>query len=306
MIGAGRRDLDSLLKWVVDAAESTPQNEAGERILMAVIQKGLTRLQEIVQRSNGALNSIGEEIRGIGDEYQALDSQNLGKRDGSGEPVTARAVDFKAGPATEPPPIMPGRPVDPADPFIGDQRFGHWEAVIAPPYTGSTPPPLTDQYRPFPGGTPLKTGGTTGWYTPGKSWVADEPYAQLQEEFRFRIAGTEATTYTRMVNENGAWQQERWVRNVYEYQRNTQMLFGGDVTFKGTDGDLGGIPAIPKIDHDWKPIALNQIATLSAQNTGTAYYLPDGCGGQFTYQGGVPIGGLSGLPPSPPIMTRPR
>jgi hypothetical protein len=41
---------------------------------------------------------------------------------------------------------------------------------------------------------------------------------------------------------------------VYEYQKNTQMAFGGDAPVKGTGGDIGGIPTIPKIDYGGCPV----------------------------------------------------
>lgn len=207
-----------------------------------------------------------------------------------------------------PGPSPAGRAPDPTDPFMDDPRFGHWEDV-PPPYTGS-PPPLQQQYRPYPDGAPLKVGPTTGMYTPGKTWIADSdaPAAQAQEEYRFKLAGQQATTVTRTVYDDGHWQQQRWVQNVYEYQRNTSIVFGGDVGMKGVEGeqgDVGGLPPIQNIDQHWKPISLPQIATLSGGNAGTTYYLPDGCGGNVTFAGGVPQGS-SGLPPKPPIMTAPR
>lgn len=305
VVESGRRDLENVRQRVVDAAAAAPENQAGERMKLAIAQSGLAQLQEIVQRSNAESNVIGERIRGLGDEYQALDNERLGQTPSSEDLPAFQGVEFTLDTPEEPPPPVPGQPTDPANPFIGDQRFGHWESVIAPPYTGATPPPLTRQYRPLPEGTPLKTGGTTGWYTPGRNWAADAPYVQYQEQYRFRISGRDATAYTRMVHQNGHWKQERWVQNVYEYQRNTQTLFGGDVSGKGKQGDIAGLPSPPHIDYEWKPIGLNKIAALSATNTATTYYLPDGCGGHIRYQGGVPVGGLSGLPPSPPIMTRP-
>ena len=74
-------------KWVVDAAANVPQNAAGERMQMAIVQKGLSQVQEIIQRSNGELNSIGGKIRGLGDEYQTLGNQKFGglKEGGEGE-----------------------------------------------------------------------------------------------------------------------------------------------------------------------------------------------------------------------------
>ena len=50
---------------MVDAAASAPQNAAGERMQMAIVQKGLSQVQEIIQRSNGDLNAIGGKISGL-------------------------------------------------------------------------------------------------------------------------------------------------------------------------------------------------------------------------------------------------
>ena len=82
VVAAGRRDLDAVRKWVVDAAASAPQNAAGERMQMAIVQKGISQVQEIIQRSNGDLNAIGGKIRGLGDEYQALGNQKFGPKEG--------------------------------------------------------------------------------------------------------------------------------------------------------------------------------------------------------------------------------
>lgn len=204
-----------------------------------------------------------------------------------------------------------GQLPDPSNPLVGDQRFGHWENVPPPPpYTGPKPPPLKPEYRPFPDGTPQKVGPTTGMYTPGQSWIGDvdPPAVQGQEEYRFKLAGEQATTVTRNVYENGQLQTQRWVENVYQYQRNTSMVFGGDVGMKGIEGeagDIGGLPPIQNIDTKWKPISLPQIASLSGNNAGTTYYLPDGCGGTVKFVGGIPSGS-SGLPFTGPIMTAPR
>ncbi len=75
VVAAGRRDLDAVRRWVVDAAASVSQNAAGERIQMAIVQKAISQVQEIIQRSNGELNSIGGKIRGLDSEYQALGNQ---------------------------------------------------------------------------------------------------------------------------------------------------------------------------------------------------------------------------------------
>ncbi|MGE2818297.1 hypothetical protein ACQI5H_24620, partial [Mycobacterium heidelbergense] len=151
------------------------------------------------------------------------------------------------------------------------------------PYTGAQPPPLKPEYRPYPDGTPLKVGPTTGMYTPGKSWISDidPPVVNGQEEYRFKLAGTQATTNTRMAFDHGQWHEQRWVQNIYEYQRNTSLVPGCD---------FGGLPPLQNIDHTWKPISLNQLATLSASHPDVTYYLPDGCGGTLKFVGGVPQG----------------
>ncbi|MDT5208270.1 MAG: hypothetical protein QOF67_685 [Mycobacterium sp.] len=82
VVAAGRRDLDAVRKWVVDASDNLPQNAAGERMRLAIVQKGISQVQEIIKRSNGELTSIGGKIRGLGDEYQALGNQRFGPKEG--------------------------------------------------------------------------------------------------------------------------------------------------------------------------------------------------------------------------------
>jgi hypothetical protein len=77
VVAGGRRDLDAVRKWVLDAASTVPQNRAGERTMLPIVRKGLTDLTGIVQRSNSDLNGIGSRIRAIGDEYVALSNQRF-------------------------------------------------------------------------------------------------------------------------------------------------------------------------------------------------------------------------------------
>ena len=279
------------------AAAAAARTPAAQMAVVAALRSQAARTQQIVDSTQQAAGQIAQTTRGL----RYPDGGSGGPDDTTaGDPDqrhTVQMVDNKTKPPPPPPP-QAGRPVDPADPIVGDPRFGYWENVpTPPPYVGAQPPPLKDQFRPFPDGTPLKVGPTTGMFTPGKTWIGDidPPAVQGQEEYRFRMSGTDATTITRMVNENGVWQQQRWVQNVYEYQRNTSMVF---------DGDLGGLPPIQNIDRDWKPITLPQIAALSANNADTTFYLPDGCGGTVKFNDGVSIDPTN---PNPiPIMTRPR
>jgi hypothetical protein len=69
-------------------------------------------------------------------------------------------------------------------------------------------------------------------------------------------------------------------------------------------GGLAGINPPPKIDP-WHPITLPQMGTLSAANPDVTYYVPNGCGGQFTFSGGVPTGGIQLPPRLPSIIAAP-
>lgn len=88
VVDVGRRNLDAVRQWVVDAAASVPPGQAGETMKMAIAQKGLSQLQEIIQKSNGDMNAIGGRIRGLGDEYQALSNQKFAKEAGGDGSLT--------------------------------------------------------------------------------------------------------------------------------------------------------------------------------------------------------------------------
>jgi hypothetical protein len=72
VVDAGRRNLDAVRNWVVDAAASVPQGKNREQMLMPIVSKGLGEITEIVTKSNGDLAKIGGQIRTIGNEYDAL------------------------------------------------------------------------------------------------------------------------------------------------------------------------------------------------------------------------------------------
>jgi hypothetical protein len=290
VVAAGRRDLDAVKQWVSDASTGLPQNAAGNRALWEIVSKGSGDVADIIQRSHNDMTAISGRIQGIGNEWDELGDKD---KPGGPQPITDP---HKADAPPEPP--QAGQPVGPTTPWwVGDNRFGHWEDVPpAPPYVGASPPPLKDRYDPFPPGNPGVVGPSTGMYTPGQSWIGDiDPPAVVgQEGYKFRIAGFDHTTTTRMVNINGQWQQQRWVQNVYEYQRNTSYAAGGD---------LAGLPPIQNIDQTWKPISIPQVAQLSANNPSVTYYLPNDCGGTTNFQNGAAP--VSGTPPTP-VMTKPR
>lgn len=76
VVAAGRGNLDAVRSWVAAAASSVPQNAAGERMLLPIVQKGIGDVIDIVTKSNSDLNAIGAKIQALGDEYRMLGEQN--------------------------------------------------------------------------------------------------------------------------------------------------------------------------------------------------------------------------------------
>lgn len=86
VVATGRRDLDALRQWVVDAAAAVPPGKNREQMLLPIVQKGLGQLTDIVSKSNGDLSKIGAEIRALDSEYKALANQRFAK-EGTGDGV---------------------------------------------------------------------------------------------------------------------------------------------------------------------------------------------------------------------------
>ena len=84
VVAAGRRDLDAVKQWVVDAASTVPRTAAGERMLWPVVSKGSREIADIIQRSHGDLGAVAGRIRALGGEYDELGRP---KRDANVEPV---------------------------------------------------------------------------------------------------------------------------------------------------------------------------------------------------------------------------
>jgi hypothetical protein len=72
VVAAGRRDLDAVRQWVVNAASTVPQTAQGERMLYPIVGKGAGEIAEILQKSNSDLNAIAGRLRGLSSEYQKL------------------------------------------------------------------------------------------------------------------------------------------------------------------------------------------------------------------------------------------
>ncbi|MBJ7385265.1 MAG: DUF4226 domain-containing protein, partial [Mycolicibacterium sp.] len=72
LVNSGRNDLDSVKKWVHDAAATTQNNQAGERMKMTIVSKGLGQLTEVINNTDGQMQKVKGEIDKIKGEYQAL------------------------------------------------------------------------------------------------------------------------------------------------------------------------------------------------------------------------------------------
>jgi hypothetical protein len=72
LVHSGRNDLDSVKKWVHDAAATTQNNQAGERMKMTIVSKGLGQLTEVINNTDGQMQKVKGEIDKIKGEYEAL------------------------------------------------------------------------------------------------------------------------------------------------------------------------------------------------------------------------------------------
>ncbi|OOK65260.1 hypothetical protein BZL29_7699 [Mycobacterium kansasii] len=270
------------------------------------IAAGLAKAEGPVQAKVADFNNYAQRFTEHSATYTKADQTGAQELDNH-----FQHVDDKHG---WPDPPTPAPAIDPRNPFVGDERFGYWRDAVPPPYVGKNPPEPWTGHRPWDSGM---AGGPSGFYVPGgKTWADDNapPFADLQEQYKFRISGVDYTPYTRIDPSDGHRQQ--WVQYTYESQRFTQVNLGGPLwASKGPNeitgelggtvtGGLAGINPPPHIG-DWKPITLPQIASLSAANPTVQYYVPDGCGGQFNFVGGVPVGGLAPTPTIPSMIAAP-
>ncbi|WP_283615378.1 EspA/EspE family type VII secretion system effector [Mycolicibacterium poriferae] len=86
VVAAGRRELDGVRQWMLDAASEVPRTAEGERMLYPVVSRGSGEIVEILERAVADMHSISTRIGGIGAEYHALSGDlELGTGDGGGQ-----------------------------------------------------------------------------------------------------------------------------------------------------------------------------------------------------------------------------
>ena len=77
VVAAGRQDLETIRKWVLDGAAAVPPGKNHDHMVMQIVNKGLGQLREVVTKANEDLATIGATIRGLGREYEALGNQTF-------------------------------------------------------------------------------------------------------------------------------------------------------------------------------------------------------------------------------------
>ena len=88
------------------------------------------------------------------------------------------------------------------------------------------------------------------------------------------------------------WYQAKWVDYQFEAEHVRMAKF---------EQNLEGIPTIPWGMNEWKPITIEQIHHVAAQNLRLTLYIPDLCGPPVVIGAGAPS-----LTPGLPTMTVPR
>lgn len=119
VVAAGRRDLDSVKQWVLDAAAAVPNTKDRDKLLWPIVGKGNGDIAEIIKRSHADLSAIGGRIQTVGNEYQKL-----------GGDIKLGVGDQGDGTGTEP---GDGDVPPPVDPKQAEQDVNHVLAGTATP-----------------------------------------------------------------------------------------------------------------------------------------------------------------------------
>ena len=72
VVTAGRRTLDQLRAWTVDAAAATPPDRSGEWMRMVIAAKGIGGVSQTVQQTATEMGVIGRRLSRLAAEYDEL------------------------------------------------------------------------------------------------------------------------------------------------------------------------------------------------------------------------------------------
>jgi len=82
VVTAGRRNLEAVRQWVLDAAATVPNTKDREKMLWPIVSRGSSEIADIIKQSNSELSGIASRINGIGGEYRLVgDDVKLGSGD---------------------------------------------------------------------------------------------------------------------------------------------------------------------------------------------------------------------------------
>jgi uncharacterized protein YukE len=71
-VTAGRRTLDQLRAWTVDAAAATPPDRSGEWMRMVIAARGIGHISQTVQQATTEMAVIGRRMTDLAGEYDEL------------------------------------------------------------------------------------------------------------------------------------------------------------------------------------------------------------------------------------------
>jgi EspA-like secreted protein len=72
VVTAGRRTLDQLRSWALDAAAATPSDRSGEWMRMVIAAKGIGHIGQTVEQAAAEMGVIGRRMSRLAGEYDEL------------------------------------------------------------------------------------------------------------------------------------------------------------------------------------------------------------------------------------------
>lgn len=85
LVTSGRNDLETLRKWVSDAAATTTNDQAGKTMQMQIAKQGLQRLTEIMNHTHEGMQTIKGTVTGLKGEYDMLGAGQKFAKEGQGD-----------------------------------------------------------------------------------------------------------------------------------------------------------------------------------------------------------------------------
>ncbi|MEE6168778.1 MULTISPECIES: TPR repeat region-containing protein [unclassified Mycolicibacterium] len=98
VVTTGRQNLDNVKSWVTSMAASIPDTDADERDrkLLPIVNKGVSQLSDIIQKSTNDMTDIRGRVQGIKGEYDALTNQKFAPGEkGPGEKTDDKRLGVK-------------------------------------------------------------------------------------------------------------------------------------------------------------------------------------------------------------------